>query len=148
MTNITVLCCLGDRIRFDHVNFIFSKLNSLQFLRNKKCDKINRKRIQKLTTPTLTLFGLWSARKASVTPRIGSLGAGSMLRNQEDDINLAPATVLRRRNCPLSELRIAMTQWCGNREREGERRGLVGCENGKRCVFSKYILNASGSHHL
>jgi hypothetical protein len=40
------------------------------------------------TTPTLTLSGDWSARKASVTPRMGSLAAGSMWPNS-DDICLA-----------------------------------------------------------
>lgn len=47
------------------------------------------KRKKKLTTPTLTLLGLGSAKKASVTPRIGSLGAGSTLFHQ-DEMNLAP----------------------------------------------------------
>lgn len=80
--------------------------------------KSDRKRREKgegeLTTPTLTLFGLWSARKASVTPRIGSLGAGSMLRNH-DDMNLAPVTELFRRNRPWTKLRIAMILWLENR---------------------------------
>jgi hypothetical protein len=40
------------------------------------------------TTPTLTLSGDWSARKASVTPRMGSLAAGSTWPNS-DDICLA-----------------------------------------------------------
>lgn len=47
------------------------------------------KRKKKLTTPTLTLLGLGSAKKASVTPRIGSFGAGSTLFHQ-DDMDLAP----------------------------------------------------------
>jgi hypothetical protein len=42
----------------------------------------------------LTLLGLGSARKASVTPRIGSFGAGSTLRHHVD-IHLAPKPELR-----------------------------------------------------
>jgi hypothetical protein len=49
---------------------------------------------KELTTPTLTLFGLGSAKKASVTPRIGSLGAGSTLRHHVD-IHLVPKPELR-----------------------------------------------------
>lgn len=37
-----------------------------------------------LTTPTLTLSGLWSARNASVTPRMGSFAAGSTLLHHDD----------------------------------------------------------------
>ena len=51
---------------------------------------------QKLTTPTLTLSGLGSARKASVTPRIGSLGAGSTLPHHDDIDLAAPPPELRR----------------------------------------------------
>ena len=47
------------------------------------------RRKKKLTTPTLTLLGLGSAKKASVTPRIGSFGAGSTLFHQ-DDMDLTP----------------------------------------------------------
>lgn len=42
-----------------------------------------------LTTPTLTFSGEGSARKASVTPRMGSLGAGSTWPNSDDAIVLA-----------------------------------------------------------
>lgn len=40
--------------------------------------------MEELTTPTLTLSGLGSARKASVTPRMGSFGACSTWPHQED----------------------------------------------------------------
>lgn len=50
--------------------------------------KIREHREGKLTTPTLILCGCRSARKASVTPRIGSLGAGSTLRHQVDIVRL------------------------------------------------------------
>lgn len=53
----------------------------------KICDRQGER--ERLTTPTLTLSGLGSARKASVTPRIGSLGAGSTFFHH-DDILLEP----------------------------------------------------------
>ena len=45
------------------------------------------------TTPTLTLSGEGSARKASVTPRIGSLGAGSTWPKSDDAIALAASSL-------------------------------------------------------
>jgi hypothetical protein len=64
-----------------------TRFNPIQQRRKK------RKETKVLTTPTLTLSGLGSARKASVTPRIGSLGAGSTLchhDDEEEDMNLVP----------------------------------------------------------
>ena len=50
--------------------------------------------MKELTTPTLTLLVLGSAKKASVTPRIGSFAAGSTFPHHVD-IHLAPISELR-----------------------------------------------------
>ena len=46
--------------------------------------KVKVKRTERRTNPTLTLSGLGSARKAQVTPRMGSFGAGSTFFHHED----------------------------------------------------------------
>lgn len=63
-----------------------------------------------LTTPTLTLSGLGSARKASVTPRIGSLAAGSTWRHHAVDMDRAAPNFGRRPDDP-TRMRCAIWRW-------------------------------------
>jgi hypothetical protein len=65
--------------------------NAMEYYTNTKTSKkdsqlaIARSRAEHVrTTPTLTLSGDWLARKASVTPRMGSLAAGSTWPNSDD----------------------------------------------------------------
>ena len=63
---------------------------------------------ERRTTPTLTLSGEGAARKASVTPRMGSLGAGSTWPNS-DAIALV-ACLLALASAPTRRPRIAAAE--------------------------------------
>ena len=76
--------------------------------KNKSVGEVEKEKEKRHTTPTLTLSGLGSAKKASVTPRIGSLGAGAKLRHH-DDMDLAPTMAVRPMIGPDIALRIAIS---------------------------------------
>lgn len=79
----------------------------------------NHQRGEILTTPTLTFAGLGSARKASVTPRMGSLGAGSTWRHHAVDMDRA-APELARRNDDPARMRCAIGDGVRRSRSEGE----------------------------
>jgi hypothetical protein len=69
----------------------------MQPVQGKRQQDMRERERERRTTPTFTLSGEGSARKASVTPRMGSLAAGSTWPNSDAmDLDAGRSGPLRR----------------------------------------------------